>query len=145
VSEPELADLYTHARFTLFPFTTEPFGYVPVESMACGTPVLTYARHGPSETVVDGQTGWLSRDAADFAERALALWNAGSIPASMRAACVERAQRFSLKTVGRQWLSLLSWMIDGRSAPTPRARAPISFPLGDLEPASLPPARGLRG
>ena len=49
VSDEELVGLYSNALFTLFPFTHEPFGYVPVESMACGTPVLTYAAQGPGE------------------------------------------------------------------------------------------------
>ncbi|MCI4340365.1 MAG: glycosyltransferase [Thermoplasmata archaeon] len=143
VSETELAELYSHARFTLFPFTTEPFGYVPVESMACGTPVLTYARHGPAETVVDGRTGWLCNGPDDFAARAVALWDQGSIPISMRTACVERAQRFSLKTVAQQWLSLLAWKIDGHAAPVPRI--PSMFPSGEFEPMPLPPAQSIRG
>jgi len=43
----ELIDLYSNALFTLFTFTHELFGYVLVESMACGTSVLTYNRQGP--------------------------------------------------------------------------------------------------
>ena len=143
VGEPELAELYTHARFTLFPFTTEPFGYVPVESMACGTPVLTYARHGPAETVVNGLTGWLCGTPEEFATRAVELWNEGSVPASMRAACVVRAQRFSLKTVAQQWLSLLSWKIDGRPAPVPRAVAPV--PASDRDTMPISPPQSIRG
>jgi glycosyltransferase involved in cell wall biosynthesis len=35
----------------------EPFGLTPLEAMACGTPVVTYAVGGLSESVVDGLTG----------------------------------------------------------------------------------------
>ncbi|WP_168798068.1 glycosyltransferase family 4 protein [Pacificoceanicola onchidii] len=37
----------------------EPFGLSVIEAMAMGKPVLAHAAGGPSETIVDGQTGWL--------------------------------------------------------------------------------------
>lgn len=132
VSEAELAALYTHARFTIFPFTTEPFGYVPVESMACGTPVLTYARHGPSETVVDGRTGWLCESPRTFVSEAIALWNAGSVTTATRRACVDRAQQFALSTIGEQWRQLLRSVVAGEPAPI---RAPLErMPIPAYEP-----------
>jgi glycosyltransferase involved in cell wall biosynthesis len=56
----ELVNPYSIALITLFVFTHKPFGYIPVESKACGTPVLTYNRQGPSETVIHGVTEWLA-------------------------------------------------------------------------------------
>ena len=35
----------------------EDFGMVPVEAMACGTPVIAYGRGGVLESVVEGKTG----------------------------------------------------------------------------------------
>ena len=37
----------------------EAFGNVAIEALACGVPVIAYARGGPSEIVRDGQTGFL--------------------------------------------------------------------------------------
>ena len=37
----------------------EDFGILPVEAMACGTPVIALGKGGVGETVVDGQTGVL--------------------------------------------------------------------------------------
>ena len=46
------------------------FGIAPVESMACGRPVVALGRGGALETVVPGVTGYLVADAtpALFAE-----------------------------------------------------------------------------
>nr|WP_304952599.1 glycosyltransferase [cf. Phormidesmis sp. LEGE 11477] len=41
------------------PKWTEAFGMVAIEALACGVPVIAYARGGPAEIVRDGQTGWL--------------------------------------------------------------------------------------
>lgn len=54
----ELADLYRAARAVIFP-STDDFGIVPVESMACGTPVIAHRSGGALDTVVDGTTGVL--------------------------------------------------------------------------------------
>ncbi|WP_433285736.1 glycosyltransferase [Micromonospora sp. CA-244673] len=57
-SRDRLRELYWGARCLLFP-THEDFGIIPVEAMACGTPVLGLRRGGVLETVVDGETGFL--------------------------------------------------------------------------------------
>ena len=40
----------------------EPFGLVPVEAMACGTPVVAFSRGAMPELIVDGETGFLVQD-----------------------------------------------------------------------------------
>jgi len=55
-----LFDLFRRAKCTLFTSQWEqPFGLVMVESMACGTPVITFRRGAASEIVVDGKTGFI--------------------------------------------------------------------------------------
>ncbi len=112
VSDEELSNLYSNARFTAFPFTEEPFGLVPLESMACGTPVLTYAAQGPGETVLDGQTGWLVGSRQAFVSRAVELWNADVPSAWMVERCLHRARAYHLDTIGRGWGSLIEVALD---------------------------------
>ncbi len=57
--------LYQKALATLFPIQwDEPFGNVPVESMSCGTPVITFNRAAMSESVKDGLSGFVVEDGA---------------------------------------------------------------------------------
>lgn len=41
------------------PRWVEAFGNVAIEALACGVPVISYARGGPGEIVKDGKTGFL--------------------------------------------------------------------------------------
>jgi glycosyltransferase involved in cell wall biosynthesis len=56
--DEELRDLYRRSRATLLP-GVEDFGIVPVESQACGTPVVALAQGGALDTVREGDTGVL--------------------------------------------------------------------------------------
>jgi len=45
-----------NCRALIFP-GEEDFGITPVEAMACGKPVLAYAKGGVTETMIEGETG----------------------------------------------------------------------------------------
>lgn len=67
VGEHDLVDAYNRAAVVAYPSSLEPFGFVPLEAMACGTPVVGVAEGGVRETVVNGRTGFLAeRDATDY-------------------------------------------------------------------------------
>jgi glycosyltransferase involved in cell wall biosynthesis len=106
VSTKELVDLYSNALFTMFPFTHEPFGYVPLESMACGTPVLTYDSQGPSEYVVNAHTGWLVRTDSELVRKSIELWKE-EYPSQTRTNCVKAALKFDRRTYVEQWLEIV--------------------------------------
>ena len=96
----------------------EPFGLSIVEAMLMERPVLAYFLGGPSETVVDGATGWLIHDPSPQAwmqgiRRALAerpRWR--SLGQSARARAVAR---FSLEQMCETYLSIVS--ADLRASP----------------------------
>lgn len=68
ISDAELVDLYRSAAATVLAATLEPFGLVPLESMACGTPVVAIREAGYRETVDDGVNGYLvDRSASEMA------------------------------------------------------------------------------
>lgn len=93
------------AALVMAPKWVEAFGNVAVEAMACGLPVVSYRRGGPSEVVDHGETGILveSDDAAGLAD---ALARVGTLS---RRACRERAvETHSIEAFGRRveaWLA----------------------------------------
>lgn len=121
VTASELLELYSNALFTAFPFTEEPLGYVPIESMMCGTPVLTYNKQGPKETVLNNETGWLVDNADDFVKVGTEIWSKKSYLIS-RERCIEHSKRLILKGSDPDILFKIFGMktiIDVRSALTP--------------------------
>jgi len=59
VSERDLIKYYSAANLVIYPSIREPFGLVPLEAMACETPVIASKYGGTAETVVDKETGFL--------------------------------------------------------------------------------------
>ncbi|KAI1461189.1 glycosyltransferase family 4 protein [Annulohypoxylon moriforme] len=51
--------LLSSARLLVYTPANEHFGIVPLEAMLAGVPVLAADTGGPTETVVEGKTGWL--------------------------------------------------------------------------------------
>jgi glycosyltransferase involved in cell wall biosynthesis len=102
IDDETLIDLYSNALFTFYPFTDEPFGYIPIESLACGTPVLTFNKQGPKETMTNGETGWLANDDDELIKLAFKIWRK-KYPKNFRRACRSSALRFDVDKIGKEW------------------------------------------
>jgi glycosyltransferase involved in cell wall biosynthesis len=50
--------------------SVEDFGIVPLEAMACGRPAVVFAEGGGAESVLEGETGVVFREATAAALRA---------------------------------------------------------------------------
>jgi glycosyltransferase involved in cell wall biosynthesis len=83
----------------------EPFGIVPLEAMACGTPVVASAVGGMLDTVRPGATGW-HVPPRDPAAVAAAVRDAMSDPARLaamgRAGAREVAARYAWPAIGAE-------------------------------------------
>ena len=61
--------LYRSAYCLILPLCwEEPFGLVMAEAMACGTPVVAFARGAAPEVIIDGATGYLADDVPGMVE-----------------------------------------------------------------------------
>lgn len=70
IPDEDLRQVYRESAMTLCAAIHEPFGLVPLESMACGTAVIAVDEGGFKETMIDGKTGYLlARDEKMWADR----------------------------------------------------------------------------
>ena len=111
-------------RVLLYTPANEHFGIVPVEGMACGLPVLACDSGGPTESVVDGQTGWLR--APDAALWAQTFAEVVALPEAERERLAENArrrarERFGMEAMARDLESALEETVNPGSVPAPVA------------------------
>jgi glycosyltransferase involved in cell wall biosynthesis len=130
----------------------EDFGIVPVEALACGTPVIAFNRGGVTETVIDGKTGiFFNEQSADSIVAAVERFE--TLPWDSRFIS-QRAAQFSCKRfrdeftryVKRHWTAFETDRMQNKSAigmqdapqaathpapPRPRLRAAAEVPGAD--------------
>jgi glycosyltransferase involved in cell wall biosynthesis len=106
ITDKEKQNLMAGAKAFLFPSEDEDFGIVPVEAMACGTPVIAYRSGGVMETVIEGKTGLffddltvasLSHQIKQF-EKSTTKWSSS---------CVLQSKRFEKRCFDKEFLKTL--------------------------------------
>lgn len=122
-----LAELYERATACIFTAPNEDWGIVPLEAMACGTPVLAVNSGGPRESVVHGQTGWLlPPQPRAFAEQMQVVAASHEDMAWMRRACRRHVQRYDWDRFVRRIDDLMEEVaVTGRVTNLPAAMSPI--------------------
>ena len=94
--QKRLVKYYADAYCTLFPIKwNEPFGLVPIESMACGTPVVAFRNGAARETILDKKTGFLIKEKEGINGLVEAVKNIDSIKRENCRKWVEK--KFSVK------------------------------------------------
>ncbi|MBG1233138.1 glycosyltransferase family 4 protein [Aestuariivirga litoralis] len=73
LAEQDLAAAMASADCFIFPSTTDTFGLVMIEAMACGTPVAAFPVPSPVDVIEDGVTGVMNADLAEAIKTALKL------------------------------------------------------------------------
>ena len=116
---------YRRCRALLFP-GEEDFGIVPVEAMACGTPVIALGRGGATETVVPPEenappTGiWFDEQSADGVIEALTRFELREGDFSPRVAR-RQAERFHTRRFEEEMVTYLNAVLDTETREERRA------------------------
>ncbi len=121
VPPAELGRVYTDADFTVLPSVSEGMPLAVIESMACGTPVLTTRVAGAANLIDDWETGFLVKpDDLGQLEMAIRfLWG----DAELREEMGKKARRKAIREyvwpgVASQYLVLYGSIVDSARART---------------------------
>ncbi|KKS43718.1 MAG: Glycosyl transferase group 1, partial [candidate division CPR1 bacterium GW2011_GWA2_42_17] len=97
LSDSRVTELLQNCKAFIYP-QEEDFGITALEAMACGKPVIAFAKGGALETVIDGQTGlFFSEQTAESLKSAI-LWfeNIDEVALNQwEIACRQRVKEFS--------------------------------------------------
>jgi glycosyltransferase involved in cell wall biosynthesis len=118
VDDQKLVKLYNEALLVLYAPYLEPFGLVPLEAMACGTPVVAVKEGGVRETVNNQETGILTdRDEVLFAEEVVKLLYDDEKRLSMSLKAIETVTSYwTLEHASERMLWHLERAKDGKTA-----------------------------
>lgn len=110
--QSELHWYYSAADVCVVPSYYEPFGIVPIEAMACGTPVVASKVGGLKYTVVENETGLLAEpfQDKDFAKKLIQVLQKGKSYYTPK--CLERIKNnFRWSQIAKKYDSYLSGLV----------------------------------
>jgi glycosyltransferase involved in cell wall biosynthesis len=110
----QVAEELRGAAIAVFAAREEEFGIAPLEAMACGLPVVGWSGAGLTETVIDGQTGYLAGDGNTFRARVRLLFHDGALRAALGAAARLRAEQFSWERTAGALVAVCAGLAESR-------------------------------
>jgi glycosyltransferase involved in cell wall biosynthesis len=125
VPRSALPERYRAADVCVFPSEwEEPFGLVPLEAMACGTPVVATGTGGSGEFLVDGGNcvRFTAGSADSLADAVRRLAADEALRSRLIAAGFPTAEYFDLRHLTDAFEAWYSWAAAGSSGPMPPTR-----------------------
>jgi glycosyltransferase involved in cell wall biosynthesis len=95
----KLSEAYANMDVFLFPSETDAFGNVIQEAQASGVPSIVTPLGGPKFLVREGETGFVAKDAKEFARYAIKIMDDAALLDRMRKAALETAHSRSWDAV----------------------------------------------
>lgn len=109
--QKELAELYSSADLFVNPTRAEVFGMVNIESLACGTPVITF-NSGGSPECIDETCGKVVKQ-NDIDEMINAIYYMIDKKRSISDKCIQRAKLFDNNVVIEEYIKLYNKILAG--------------------------------
>ncbi len=96
------------SRMLVLPSIRENFGIVPLESMACGTPVISTNTEGPRDYIKNGENGFLTKigDVSDLANKMALLANDNQLVKKISINGRKTAEKYDWSIIVKKIVSL---------------------------------------
>lgn len=108
----DLAKEYQRAKAFVFA-AEEDFGIVPIEAMACGTPVIAFGKGGATESIVEGKTGlFFHKQSPEAINEAIELFNTMKFDSKI---IRNQAEKFSKKNFKKNFLSKIEKILENNT------------------------------
>ncbi len=121
-----ILSLMRDARAFVFP-GKEDFGITPLESMACGVPVIAFGEGGALDTVVDGKTGIYFKPQTVSALKEAIIQMERSYREFEATQCRDHALTFTCHDFQKQFLNEIKMAFEEKGRMTEEIRARLSL------------------
>ncbi|VVB76251.1 D-inositol-3-phosphate glycosyltransferase [uncultured archaeon] len=108
--------IYSRAKILFFPSRVETFGNVPIEAMACGTPVVGYKGVGEIH-IKDGYNGFIAKNKTDAVKKIKLLYANKKLWKKFSANAKKYSRKFTWDESARLWGVALFKLINRRNNP----------------------------
>jgi glycosyltransferase involved in cell wall biosynthesis len=137
VDNPRKAELYGRAWVNLTASASEGWSLTVMEAALCGTPSVALAVGGLTESIVDGETGFLARDDRDLVERARHVVEDPELRERFGEAAVRRARTFTWDRSAATFLEVLR-RTGGMPPESPAPPLPDAHAANGSDPEASP-------
>jgi len=107
LSGETLAKVYANSDIFFFPSETETYGFVVLEAMASGLPVLASKKGGASEHIKDGVNGFLAEDLKEYIGKLSALLLDEELRKTLAKNSLSYVQSLDLEKTYLEYLNML--------------------------------------
>ena len=104
VPNNELPNIYSSADLLILPSKFDTFSCVVLESISCGTPVITYNTKGPKNILIHNKCGFLASNKHQLAEHTITYFNNLEMQNNFRIAALERSKDYKKQSIMEQFL-----------------------------------------
>ena len=144
--DAEMVAAYSAADFFILPSLEDNLPNTVLESMSCGTPVLSFDVGGSKDMIIEGRTGWLVAPGEEvhMAEMILKISREPSILSEMTSQCREHVlTEFCQSVQARRFFELYDMLLDqppvyGHQESTADATLPARLDCGQRTRFALP-------